>query len=102
MSQELKRTFHQVTLEEQEQVSSQKPRRGSLWATEQGAAKTQGTDVRQSSQPPVAQTWHYHSGHSLQESLPFSIAFLVYSSLAGFVTELPTVSPTWNILSTTL
>lgn len=42
MSQELKRTFHKVTLEEQEQVSSQKPRRGSLWPTEQGAARHKG------------------------------------------------------------
>jgi hypothetical protein len=36
LSQELQRTFHQVTLEDRKQVSSQKPRRGSLWPTERG------------------------------------------------------------------
>lgn len=37
LSWELQRTFHQVTLEDWKQVSSQKPRRGSLWPTEQGS-----------------------------------------------------------------
>lgn len=67
MSQELQRTFHQVTLGEQKQAGqSPEAQERQPLANRAGGSKGTGADVRQSSQPPVAQAWCHRSGHTPQ------------------------------------